>query len=350
MAGRPDGKLPAAVLTGFLGSGKTSLLNRLVRDPAMARALVVINELGDIGLDHELVERSAGDILMLQSGCLCCTMRSDLVETLDQALRKSKAGEIASFDRVVVETTGLADPEPILQAFLTDRTLARQFDLRSITTTVDAVVGADTLDRHLEAVKQVAVADRLLITKTDIAEAANLDRLEHRLRNLNGSATITRSDLAILPDQALLWDSRFNALAHAAGEETDEERDHCHAHGVAGCTDTNCTSDGTPQSLHDGHVRTYSYVRDAPLSPDVLDAWLTSFIDQQGPSLLRFKAIVDVAGLPGPLALHGVQHVLHPPQALKAWPSADHRTRMVFITLGMSEDTFRAAIEMLDGN
>lgn len=158
----PNEKIPAAILTGFLGSGKTSVLNRLVRHHGMARALVVINELGDVGLDHELVEKATGDIVLLASGCLCCTMRSNLVDTLESALHKARSGEIEPFDRVVVETTGIADPQPILQAFLADPLLARHFDLRSITTTVDALVGYGTLDRHAEAVKQVAVADRLL--------------------------------------------------------------------------------------------------------------------------------------------------------------------------------------------
>lgn len=336
-------RTPAAIITGFLGSGKTTLLNRIVRDPGMARALVVINELGDIGLDHELVERATGDILLLASGCLCCTMRSDLVDTLERALAKAKRAEIPDFDRIVVETTGLADPEPIMQAFLADPTLAGQFDLCTITTTVDAVLGAGTLDRHPEAVKQAAVADRLLVTKSDLADPNTIDDLLRRLRRINAAAPIELGSLERGLDPAEIWTESFGAHAQA---QTDAE-DRCLAHNRNCCTDEACSTGTDVAHFHNDQVRTLSFVREAPIAADVLDRWVTSLLDMRGEDLLRFKAMVNVAGLPGPLVLHGVQHVIHPPRALPAWPSSDRRTRMVFITYGIDADAISSSLRQL---
>jgi G3E family GTPase len=320
-----ESKIPVAVLTGFLGSGKTSVLNRLVRDPGMADALVVVNEFGEIGLDHELVE-SPGDVVLLRSGCLCCTLRSDLVETLCAAYAKAAQGEVPAFDRVVVETTGLGEPEPIMQALMADPDVARRFALRGVVTTVDALHGAASLERHLEATKQVAVADRLLITKLDLASSADVAALEQRVRRLNPRAPLERITLASSLDPALLWaEGHLEFAAHRPHGEVP------------------------PNHGHDHHspVRTVSFALDEPVPASVLDRWLVSLLDVQGPDLLRFKAIVNVAELPGPLVLQGVQHVLHAPVALKKWPSADRRTRMVFITCGLDVEALRARFSEL---
>jgi G3E family GTPase len=315
-----EAKIPVAVLTGFLGSGKTSVLNRLVRDPGMADALVVVNEFGEIGLDHELVA-SPGDVVLLRSGCLCCTLRSDLVETLCAADAKAAQGEVPAFERVVVETTGLAEPEPIMQALIADPDVARRFALSAVVTTVDALHGAASLERHLEATKQAAVADRLLITKVDLASSADVAALEQRLRGLNPRASVERITLASSLDPALLWaEGHLELTAHEPHGEASRR------HG------------------HDDHnaVRTVSFALEEPVPASVLDRWLVSLLDFQGPDLLRFKAIVNVAELQGPLVLQGVQHVLHPPLALQEWPSADRRTRMVFITCGLDLEALRA--------
>jgi len=337
------GKIPVSLLTGFLGSGKTTLLNRLVRHPGMARALVVINEFGEIGLDHDLVERATDDMVLLQSGCLCCTVRSDVIETLLDMLNKVKRGEVKPFERVVIETTGLADPAPILQAFMSDPQMTRYFALDGVIATVDAVAGAATLDRHVEAVKQAAVADRLLITKADLPEATRAT-LEPRLRRLNPGAPIR----AIAPDDevdpALLFDV---GLYDPASKSLDVRRwlddekyleqahhghDHAHDHGHHQAPDVN---------RHDAHIRAVCLTFDAPIAGETLDRWLNALLRLRGPDLLRFKAIVNVAELPGPLVLHGVQHVIHPPLALKQWPSEDRRTRMVFITYDIDEALLR---------
>jgi G3E family GTPase len=313
-------KIPVAVLTGFLGSGKTSVLNRLVRDPAMADALVVVNEFGEIGLDHELVA-SPGDVVLLRSGCLCCTLRSDLVETLCAAYAKAAHAEVPAFDRVVVETTGLAEPEPIMQALIADPDAARRFGLRAVVTTVDALHGAASLERHLEATKQVAVADRLLITKVDLVSPADVAALVEHLRGLNPGAPVERITLASSLDSALLWAEEHAFAEHEAHGEASRRDSHGHHHSA---------------------VRTVSFALDKPVPASVLDRWLVSLLDLQGPDLLRFKAIVNVAELSGPLVLQGVQHVLHPHIALREWPSADRRTRMVFITCGLDVEALHA--------
>jgi G3E family GTPase len=328
-------KLPAAVLTGFLGSGKTSVLNRLVRDAGMANALVIINEFGDIGLDHELIEPLAGDIVLLQSGCLCCTLRSDLTETLFSAFHKAERGEIVRFDRVVIETTGLAEPEPIMQALIAEPSVAGRFELRTVLATVDALHGENSLERHLEAVKQVAVADRILITKVDLAASASVEAIKARLRALNPTAPISEITLDSGLDPSLLWgggDLDFGSSLEKMGKEFVRK----------GC------ARGDDTHRHEHGIRSISVAYDNPIPAETLDRWLVSLLDLRGSGLLRFKAIVNVVELSGPLVLHGVQHVLHPPLALRAWPSQDRRTRMVLITCDLDEQVLRSALAELE--
>jgi G3E family GTPase len=337
-------KIPISVLTGFLGSGKTTVLNRLVRHPDMARALVIVNELGEIGLDHELVERATDDVVLLQSGCLCCSVRSDLIETLQAMRRRAERGEIAPFDRVIVETTGLADPGPILQAFMVEPSITGHFQLDGVITTVDAVHAEATLARHVEAVRQAAVADRLLLTKTDLAEPAQAVAIERRLAALNPTAPIMRTVVGQEIDPALLFGL---GLYDPAGKSADVRRwldwDRAPANAERGRPRaTRPVADDV--SRHDARIRTVSLVLEAPVAGEALDRWLSSLLRFRGPDLLRFKAIVNVAELPGPLVLHGVQHVIHPPMMLKAWPSDDRRTRMVFITCDIDEDALRVSV------
>ncbi len=353
------GRIPVSVLTGFLGSGKTTVLNRLVRNPEMARALVIINEFGEIGLDHELVESANDDMVLLQSGCMCCTVRSDLIDALEGMRHKAEQGDIPQFDRVVIETTGLADPAPILQGFISDPGLAQHFVLDGVTTTVDAVSGSATLDRHIEAVKQAAVADRLLLTKTDLAERAQAAALEARLRQLNPAAPVVRT----LPDSVIGPDLLFGAgLYDPSGKSRDVRRwleaekylvsgashghDHGHGHDHHGEAHAHRHAH-EDVNRHDDHIRAVYLVFDDPIPGEVLDRWLGALLQFKGPDLLRFKAIVNVAELPGPLILHGVQHVIHPPTMLKSWPGEDRRTRMVFITYDIDEAALRTSFERM---
>ena len=327
-------KIPVAVLTGFLGSGKTSVLNRLVRHPKMANALVVINEFGDIGLDHELAERPSGDVVLLQSGCLCCTLRSDLSETLCSVFQKAERGEIEQFDRVVIETTGLAEPEPIMQALIAEASVASRFELGTLVTMVDALHGDTSLERHVEAVKQVAVADRVLITKVDLAASAAVETIERRVRALNPSAPITSITLETELDPSLLWG---DGDLHAGSSSEN----------AAECFVRSAFTSGDDTHRHDHGIRSVSVAYDKPIPAEVLDRWLVSLLNLRGPDLLRFKAIVNVVELAGPLVLHGVQHVMYPPLALREWPSEDRRTRMVFITCGLDEEVLRSALAEL---
>ena len=341
-------RVPISVVTGFLGSGKTTLVNQLVQHPGLARTLIIVNELGEIGLDHDLVEEATDDVVLLQSGCLCCSVRSDLIETLTSVALKAERGEIPSLNRVLIETTGLADPGPILQAFMTQPAVTGRFDVDGVITTVDAVNGYATVGRHPEAVKQAAVADRILLTKTDIAEPAATSAVEQRLRVLNPGAPIITTVFARDFDPALLFDigphksdgnlsdvRRWLASAEAPGG-TGEHAAEAHPH-----------DHGSPpthhRSVHDERIRTISMSFDEPIPGEVLDRWLRSLLRLRGPDLLRFKAIVNVAELPRPMVLHGVQHVIHPPLMLKDWPSEDRRTRMVFITYDIDESALRSS-------
>jgi G3E family GTPase len=331
----PSSLIPVTLLTGFLGSGKTTVLNHVLKEPGMAATAVIVNEFGEIGLDHLLVERSSEDIVLLNSGCLCCTVRGDIVDTLTNLFVDRVKGKIPFFVRVAIETTGLADPAPILHTLMTDPIVAARYMLDGVVTTVDAVNGAGTLDKQPEAVKQAAVADRLLLTKSDLAEPAVRQRIEGRLKALNPSAPLVPVVQGAV-DPALLFNIGFydpvtkNAdvqrwLRDEAFESGD---DHEHEH-----LDIN---------RHDDRIRAFCVIRERPMSWAALSAWLDALATMRGDDLLRLKAIVALSDRPDqPVVLHGVQHLFHPPVLLPEWPSEDHRTRMVFIT----RDLPREAIE-----
>jgi G3E family GTPase len=325
-------RAPVSVITGFLGSGKTTLLNRLLRDPALRGAAVIVNEFGEIGLDHLLVEAALEDAVLLRSGCICCTVRGDLVDTLDSLDARRTAGAIPGFDRVLVETTGLADPAPILQTLMSDASLTPRYRLGAVVATVDAVNAPDQLARFTEAVKQVAVADRLVVTKTDLAGAAEIDAVVARVRALNPAAPLAR-----LPDEAVAPDQLFPATPFdPSGKPPDVQRwlgEPLHAHGAR---DVN---------RHGADVRAFCLTRDAPVPWDALKAWLESVASLRGADLLRLKGIVNVAGETRPIVIHGVQHVFHPPTRLAAWPDADRRTRIVFITRNLDAAPLEAALD-----
>jgi G3E family GTPase len=331
------------VLTGFLGAGKTSLLNRLLSSPELSDTLVLINEFGDVGLDHLFVEKIDGDMIVMSSGCVCCTIRGDLVATLEDLLRKRDNGRIAPFRRVVLETTGLADPAPVLHAIMYHPYLMLRYRLDGVVTLVDAVNGEATLDAHEEAVKQAAVADRLVITKTDLPEgAALLPSLLERLRRLNpGARILVAAQGEATPDAILdcgLYDPTgkiprvaqwLNAQGVEAAQEEHDHHHHGHDHAGEHRHDVN---------RHDDHIRSFCLTSDAPLAPAAFDMFLDLLRQAHGPRLLRVKGIVALSDdAARPVVIHGVQHVFHPPHRLEAWPDDDHRTRIVFIVKDLEE-------------
>jgi G3E family GTPase len=334
-ASEPSSLIPVTLLTGFLGSGKTTVLNHVLKQPDMTATAVIVNEFGEIGLDHLLVERSNEDVVLLNSGCLCCTVRGDIVDTLTNLFVDRVKGKVPFFTRVAVETTGLADPAPILHTLMTDPIVAARYMLDGVVTTVDAVNGEGTLDLQSEAVKQAAVADRLLLTKTDLAEPAAREAIEKRLETLNPSAPIVPVARGAV-NPALLFNIGFYDPATKSAdvgrwlraEAFESEHAHEHEH-----VDVN---------RHDDRIRAFCITRERPISWAALSAWLDALATMRGEDLLRLKAIVALSDRHDqPVVLHGVQHLFHPPVLLPEWPSEDHRTRMVFIT----RDLPREAIE-----
>jgi len=320
-----DRRIPTTLLTGFLGSGKTTILNHLLRDPAFAGTAVIINEFGQIGLDHDLVSEASENILLLQSGCVCCSIRGDLIETLQDLLERRALGEVAHFDRVAIETTGLADPVPILHTLMADQVVATQFRLEGIVTAVDAVAGTQTLDNHQEAVKQAGVADLLLLTKTDMAAPAERQELKRRLRSINPVAPVVAvHNGAVAPDLIFAADGQRAASLVRDDQEEAAPGDH---------TD----------NVQSAHI-----LLTKPLSPSIVGMWLETLNGLAGPELLRMKGLVSVEGASGPLAIHGVQHILHEPMQLSVWPSEDRRTRVVLIARNAPPGLIEGRIALLE--
>jgi G3E family GTPase len=348
--------IPVAVLTGFLGSGKTTLLNRLINDPALKDALVLINEFGEIGLDHHLVQAVDAEMVVMASGCLCCTIQSDLAKTLRQMALKRVRGEVGEFKRVIIETTGLADPAPIIHTLMEDPLIGAHYRLDGVISTVDAVNGWATLDRQIEAVKQAAVADRIVLTKTDLADDATSTQVRARLRQLNpaapilaaadGEATVERLlDAGLYDPKTKTLDVQrwLNAEAYDdhAHDHHGHGHNHDHAHGHA-------DQDPHDVNRHDARIHAHCLTLDEPIDWDGFALWAQSLAAYRGEDLLRLKALINVKGTDKPVAVHGVQHLFHPPAELPAWPSDDRRSRIVLITRDMScamlEDSLRKCL------
>lgn len=333
----PSARIPITVLTGFLGSGKTTLLNRLLRQPDMHGTAVVINEFGSVGLDHDLVDHTEENMVLLANGCICCTVRGDLVEAFER-LAQSPEAQRDALRHVVVETTGLADPAPILHTLMGDPRLAQRWRLAGVACTVDAFNAMSTLDQHTEAVKQAAVADRLLLTKSELVPPGQLAPLLERLRGINPLAVVTTA-----PDDALnalqgLLDRPSAAVWLPVSK--DNERSYFFPVTAPGQHDPN---------RHDDHIRSHVIVREQPLSREGFMAWLDMLANMRGDDLLRVKGIVQLADDPDhPMVIHGVQHLFHPPETLPRWPSEDRRTRIVFITRDIDVEDIEATLSIFE--
>ena len=313
--------IPVTIVTGFLGAGKTSLLNALLRAPEMAASLVLINEWGEVGLDHLLIEKVDGDVILLSSGCLCCTLRGDLVDALRDCLERRDSGAIARFERIIIETTGLADPSPIMHALLSDAELARRLRLAGIVTLVDAVNGAATIANHRVAARQIALADVLGISKSDLLDpakrGASLHELRETLRAQNPAAPLV--DIA----SGGFGVGEFVALEQSVNLHDARELESLPA---------------TP--MHNSWIKTRIFRAARPLDPATFTDFLDLLGGLLGPKLLHIKGLIALADDPAsPLVLHGAQHVFHPPRRLAQWPDGDRTTRIVMIVEGVPAAT-----------
>jgi G3E family GTPase len=317
--------IPITLLTGYLGSGKTTLLARLLKDPALADTAVLVNEFGAIALDHQLLFSAQESIVLLERGCLCCALRSDLAEQLDQLYTRRMRNELPQFKRVVIETTGLADPAPILQTLVNEPVLAALYRLDGVVATVDGEHGERELDQHFESVKQAALADRLVVTKIDRVGEDQLVALEARLRALNPSAPIVRAAHGAVEVCALVDCGLHDAEGRLAGVERWLQANRYHPLSALQSTPFGAGS------RHDERIRSFALTYDAPVIGQRLWDGLEQLIQASGEKLLRIKGIVNVAGQAQPRAIHIVQHVLYPVTTLPQWPDADRRTRLVFI-------------------
>ena len=306
--------IPVSVLTGFLGSGKTTMLRHLLRQPEFSRTAVIINEFGEIGLDHELIEASEDSFIELMTGCLCCKVRSDLAQTLEDLLRRRDEGRCVPFERIVIETSGLADPAPILQTLMTDTSAAGRLVLGGVVTTVDAANGFETIENEAVSRKQVAIADRLVLTKLDMA-AASQGELRHRLEALNAGARVVAADHGRV-DPKLIFDAGLYDPKTKSADVLSW-----------------LAKDSSGPLSHDADIQAHAIVRDKPIGAVTLTLFLEALAEHCGAELLRLKGIVCIAESPDrPAVVHGVQHVFHAPVWLDRWPSDDRSSRMVFIT------------------
>lgn len=318
-------KLPVFLLTGFLGSGKTLLLNALLRAPQFANSAVIVNEFGEIGLDHALVQSSTDNVVLLEAGCLCCTIADSLHETLADLQFRRVRGEVPPFERVVIETTGLADPAPILNTLLGHKLVTDHYGLEAVIVTVDAAHAREELDQHREVSKQIAVADRLVITKVDLVPELQVAEVEEILRSLNPGAGLFRSRQASAALEA------FSASS-SQSKTLSAYESHAHAHDV---------------NRHDEHVHAHCFVLEAPVSWSGVAAWSRVLVDTLGDRLLRCKGLVQIGETGEIVFLQGVQRVFHAPERLSGWPDADHRSRLVCITRDVDEAEIRRTLPAL---
>ena len=352
------GRIPVTLVTGFLGSGKTTLINAALRSAELAKTVVVVNEFGEVGLDHHLFASSSDAVVVLETGCLCCTVRSDLVGTLNGLYHARERGDIPAFDNVVIETSGLAEPAPVLQAFLSEPTLDGLYRVANVLTVVDAVNWAGTSEGHEEAVRQVALADQIRITKLDMVTGDRQNsssRIRLELRRINPSAVIDEVDWSAAAIAKLLSSRGFDATdpqsdprpwlnvqaygnaLHDHDAHDGDHHDHDHS--------------GRPQSFHlEGRgIENFVLTRESPLTREEAQFLLDGIAQNLGTGLLRVKGLVNIAEEPGrPAVIQGAQHLLHTMTWLDRWPDGDHRSRIIFITQGIPRDSLRDIIDLLD--
>ena len=353
-----DPRIPVTLLTGFLGAGKTTLLNALLNDASSGRIAVIVNEFGEAGLDHDLMETTSDDVVLMKSGCLCCTVRGELAETMASLLNRRHVGELA-FDRVVIETTGLADPGPILQTMLVDRSLAQAARVDGVVTLADAANGPATLDAQFEAVSQVAMADLIVISKADLVDPTQVVMFEERLRGLNPTARITHAvkgagvaaqiwglsgiHVGVTPQKALDWMRPAGGMdaTGGAGAKADPLAN------LSGFAEASTPAASAPFSPHDSRIGSASIILEEPLSDKVFDNWLNTLISLRGSDILRVKGIVFLEGVELPFVFHGVQNIFDPPLPVRNWPGGDRTSRIVVIARDITRPELQRSFDML---
>ena len=328
--------IPVNILTGALGSGKTTLLKALLRAPRLAGTMVLVNELGEVGIDHHLVEHVSESTLLLENGCLCCAMRDDLKTALKELHARRDRGEIPRYERVVVETTGIADPVPIAYTLLAEPVLQHHYRLGNVVTVVDAVNAPVQLDRFPEPVRQVALADRLVVSKLDIAGPGALEALRQRLAALNPDARLLGADSPDLdPVDLLITD------IHDRQSTSREVERWMHAAGDAAGADAG----------HDPHpaaITATCFTFDAVLDWTAFGVWMSMLLHRHGDRVLRLKGLLNVAGVPGPVLVNGVQHLVHPPAHLDRWPDDDRASRLVVISSGLDREEIERSLQVFN--
>ena len=329
-----DARLPVNILTGFLGSGKTTVLRHVLRDPAFANTAVLINEFGEVGLDHLLVGALEEAPVLLQSGCICCSIRGDLSRAMRDLHMRRQRGEVPPFGRVIVETTGLADPTPILATLTSDLVIRRHFRPGTIVATLDALHAERGLERHEEVARQAAIADRLIVTKTDLAAAGEVARLRQTLRRLNPAAPVVEAVLGVVNPDVLIGHD-----IHAAETRMIEAR---HWMQGSGAWPRGGRTDG---SRHGGAITSFCLRLDGKLDWSAFGLWFSMLAHRHGDKLLRVKGILDVEDSETPVAIHAVQHVIHAPEHLPEWPDAERGSRIVFIIQGLEQGAVERSLQ-----
>ncbi|NEI66380.1 CobW family GTP-binding protein [Rhizobium leguminosarum] len=321
---------PVTLLTGFLGSGKTTLLRRLLADPALCNAAVLINEFGEVGLDHHLLERIDENMVLLQSGCLCCTVRGELVDAIRDLHSKRERGIVPPFDRIIIESTGLADPFPVLSTLKADPVLRHHFRSSGVIATVDTVNAGTQLAAYREPMRQVAVADLLVLTKADIAEAGQVARITAMIRQINPDAPIVLASDDVI---SLLEDT---TTCRAEAKQSP---------GGFYCDDPGPVLAGE----HSGRIRSFVLVSEGTIDWTAFGIWLTMLLNRHGDRILRVKGILNIEGEDFPVAIHGVQHLVHTPVHMQSWSGGDRRSRIVFIVDGIEPAAIERSFDAFNG-